>query len=323
MIVNVKNEALGVIIATRNRPELIGSLLESIFLQSLQPVIVAVSDSSDDEIKAINRATCEQVAHLKNTRVVYLESEEKSLTAQKNLALDYLEAHENLFAVQILDDDTMPTLGFFQEQMNYLVKNPDVLGVSGLTFGTMQSQQNPETALVEFLLRLVGFTAGSPGEVSRAGNGLPVSMDQSGPVEAEWLIGCSMWKSEVFNSVRYLGSLKGSCLFEDVEFSVRAKGLGRLVVLPQVKLEHFEASEQRPNNELFAYRFNRNRFFVIRALPNPFVSRFYYFLSSLALVIYYFVNTAFGGKESRQQNFRIAKSSWRGLRDAVFNIEPK
>jgi hypothetical protein len=104
------------------------------------------------------------------------------------------------------------------------------------------------------------------GRVTASGLNIPINVHDQGPQFSEWLFGCSLWKSKIFENVRFPETLPGGALFDDVIFSVRARKFGRLLVDPSAKLIHLVSILNRPNDKLHAIRKVRNRFEVVKLL---------------------------------------------------------
>lgn len=249
---------IAVVIATRNRPDHLTQVINGLSEQTLRPIIIVVCDSSDPEYSA---ATAEVVKRSSLESRLVLSSM-RSLTVQKNTALDELKDRREIEFVQILDDDTVPDPEHLETLSRTLRENPAAVGASGVTIPQWEPlDKGPVGNLV---VRLCGLGSNRPGSVTAAGVGIPVKTWLPEIQAAEWLFGCSMWRAWVFRKERYLPDFVGSGLGEDVEFSTRASRHGELIVNPRALLDHASASEGRPDAYLEAYRFVRNRRRVAR-----------------------------------------------------------
>jgi GT2 family glycosyltransferase len=249
---------VAVVIATRNRPDHLAQVINGLSEQTLRPSVVVVCDSSDPEhseatAKVVNRSSLESRLVISNVR---------SLTVQKNTALDELQVRRDIEFIQILDDDTVPDAMHLETLSATLRENPTAVGASGVT--TPQWEPLDKGPVGNLIVRLCGLGSNRPGSVTAAGVGIPVKTWLPEVQAAEWLFGCSMWRAWVFGKERYAPDFVGSGLGEDVEFSTRAIRHGGLVVNPLALLDHASASEGRPDAYLEAYRFVRNRRRVAR-----------------------------------------------------------
>lgn len=246
---------VAVLVATRNRPIHLNALLARLSALKDEFSKVIVVDASDTTIREQVRAVIRANTDLLDD-VVFIESDDPSSARQRNLGL--LECRR-FDAVQILDDDVLPTSGFIRSSFD-LLNQKGADGVSGIT----QEAQVPLTKLRMFDI-FFGLVAKKQGGVSPTGIGTPVSPDGERPVEADWLIGCSMWRSSILRT-EYEHSLSGTALFEDVIFSVSNKQSGGLWVDPSNVLHHGATLDSRPNHRTYWQRFGFNRIFVLREI---------------------------------------------------------
>lgn len=275
---SVLTPPVGVVIATRNRPFELQRVIAALAKQSLIPNQVVVCDSSDEQYQIQVR----QMVKSTVLNIQLVETNHQSLTIQKNLALNLILESVSLCFIQILDDDTTPDIDHLRNLSNFLIQNPDVIGVSGVTIPLWTP--NSRNGFISLVLRICGLDSKHNGIVTAAGVGIPVHTGSSTVQRSEWIFGCSMWRTEIFDLNRYCSDFLGSSLCEDVEFSTRAAKVGKLFVVPTAHLYHSSAAEGRPDLFLHSYRFTRNRIRVIRNIKrwNSWPS---YYLSLFLLII--------------------------------------
>lgn len=311
---------VGVLIATYNRPESLDSVLTAVAESDLIPQLVVIADASDE----INASKVEEIAEkykaVLNIRIV--RSNRGSLCHQRNLGRQLL-AKERLFAIQVLDDDTRPTKSYISGLLQILMDHEDVIGASGVSHDP-PLKRPAHSGLKKAVFSLFGLDGYQPGSLTIAGVGLAPKSIGAGIFQADWLFGCSMWRAAYFNSAQYRDELVGSCLFEDVDYSVRASRAGRLVINPNLILEHDLSMIERPDLPLYAYRFSRNRLYVIRNLRQKPVAFCFYTLSVFVLSSMYFARGCFTSDKSlRVENYSASKATIRGYIDALRGKEPK
>ena len=249
---------VAVAIATRNRPDHLAQVMNALSAQTVRPTVVVVCDSSDPErfeatSRVVNGSTLESFL---------VQSSVRSLTVQRNLALDKLQSRQDIEFIQILDDDTVPDAMHLETLSATLRENATAVGASGVTIPLWKPMD--KGPIGNTLTRICGLSSNKAGSVTAAGVGIPVKTWLHEVQAAEWLFGCSMWRAHIFDKERYASDFLGSALGEDVEFSTRAARHGRLLVNPRAMLDHASASEGRPDAYLEAYRFVRNRRRVAR-----------------------------------------------------------
>lgn len=255
---------LAVIVATRNRPELISDLFDSISSLTIRPEQVVVVDSSDDSLKLSTTQLSALEKSIAPTVVNYFTTTVKSLPSQRNIGLDLIYLDDFEF-ILFLDDDTRPEPNYAERLIETLDFNPGALGCSGVT-----APPPPRIYGFKKWVRILFFLySDKGGVVLRSGINLPIRDHQHGPVQTEWIFGCSLWKSGIFSKIRYPENLPAGALYEDVIFSVRSSAYGSLWVNPDAYLMHMLANIGRPDPTLDGIRKVRNRYEVIKCLRRP------------------------------------------------------
>ena len=263
------------LIATYSRPAELAIVLQAVS-QSACPVDqVVVVDASPPNIQRQVEMVC---ADFRTLPLKYIPSPVASLCHQRNLGKKFL-LETDVDYIQVLDDDTSPHAEYIGTLVKLLDTDSDIVGVAGIT-ETQILNPSALQVLKKVIFWAIGLEAFKPGVVSRAGCGIAPNPNRTG--QTEWLFGCSMWRRSVLENQDYLDELPGSSLFEDTEFSLRASRMGKLLVTPEALLLHTLSPVERPNLELYSYRFSRNRWFVIKAMEDP-KAQIWYWLSVLFL----------------------------------------
>lgn len=244
---------LTLIVATRNRPTHVIHLLKSLLAIHSEFERVILVDSSDGRALLANLSIVEQL-QAAGLDLLYVHSKTKSLTHQKNLAL---EMCKDKGVIQILDDDVIPPPGYLSASYSLLMSS-GATGVSGIT-----TDLSRESLIRKIFGVIFGLSSFKGGAVSDSGLGVPVVDGEL--ATTDWLIGCSMWNLEKLGPQKYFGEFAGSALFEDVEFSHRVKLKGDLLLVdPSLVLWHGSADENRPDPFTYWYRFSRNRMEILQ-----------------------------------------------------------
>ena len=273
-----QSQITGVLIASYRRPAELRLAIEAALAQ-VQPIsCVVVVDASPEPEKSEIVEICKAKV---GVPIHFLDSPIPSSTIQRNIGAKALLAL-GVTRVLVLDDDTAPAPDYLSRLSKILDDFPDAIGASGVTFPPPPARTRLQT-LKKTVFEVLGLESRTPGVISKAVCGIPVNRDKPEPVMTEWLFGCSLWRARVFDEVEYNPRLRGAALAEDLHFSLQASRFGTLWVDPLAQLHHSYSQVSRPDSALFAYRFARNRWFIIPDLPNPLLSRFFYFLSNAAL----------------------------------------
>lgn len=311
---------IGILIATYNRPDSLESVLHAILESSLLPHLVVVSDASDASMAQSVKDAVNKFEGRLDIRLV--RSSRGSLCHQRNLGKSLL-ASEDLYAIQVLDDDTRPTQNYLESLVAVLQNHRDVVGVSGISHDPPVTETR-FTFLKKMLFSIVGLDGFKPGSVTLAGVGIAPRKATEALAYPEWIFGCSMWRANYFFSAEYRGDLVGSCLFEDVDFSIRAAKSGKLAVNSHAILNHDLSEIERPNLALYAYRFSRNRFFVISNLEFKLLAFWFYTISVATLAfVYGFKGCITSVEVPRKENFAASIATLKGYFDALLGKEPR
>lgn len=308
---------VAVVIGTFERALELRATLNSILQSSHLPFVVVVVDSSNKDTADENQALCEMLSTAE-IKFRHLVCEAQSVTVQRNVGLDFLKG-QDVDYVQILDDDTCPSVELIADQLNFLEQTPTAVGVSGVA---PNHNAKMSSRAIRFLFVLAGLDSFRSGSVSRAGVGIPISGDEDKPQKVEWLIGCAMWRSSIALTFRFEESLRGSSLFDDVDFSIRASRKGDLHVLPASTLHHSMSLANRPNLELYYYRFSRNRWFVLKSLSRGAHKYISYGVSVVFMMVYLSLKAVLNPKMALEY-FASIKSTVRGFIDALRGSQPR
>ena len=156
--------------------------------------------------------------------------------------------------VSILHDDTVPGPDWIAGCVGFLeTGGRKIVGCSGIDgFGSSN-----QSAAKRFILGILRLHTRRQGVVLRSGFSSAVT--SKGAHRVEWLFGCSVWRAKIFDHIEYRSDFVGSCLGEDVEFSLRAARFGQLWVVPWLVLNHSREAQGRPDEFLHHYRLVRSR----------------------------------------------------------------
>jgi glycosyltransferase involved in cell wall biosynthesis len=233
---------IAVLIPTRNRPEKIAKLLDSLRSSTIKPnqiIIVASGEDIKNQLKPFEDSF----------EITYQYTQKVGQIAQKKIGISLINEGNNwcLF----LDDDLTVdrrAIEFALEAVNSRFA-ASVVGV-GLSLPATSRAQNASPVTLR-MGSLFGIHIKSPGKVLR--NGHATSYLHLEEITAtEWLNGASMWRKSVLNtyglgipSTRY-----AAC--EDLIFSYPLHEKGELIYAPKSKL-HFQDVELSDFDSLFVF----------------------------------------------------------------------
>jgi len=252
----------GVIIPTRNRPDLLQQLVQTLNQIRPQPISVVIVDSSDSEKLLTTKIVETFKKDFINVDFHYVTTSVKSASSQRNIGLDQISLG-SLDYLLFLDDDTLPSENYVSSLIDLMNSNPKAIGCSGITL----PKAEPFRGWRSFYFRFFFMASNSGGRLLRSGVNIPVFRDQIGLVEVDWLFGCSMWRSSIFRFLKYSDNLPGGALAEDVIFSTRARRFGALYVNTFAILHHSQSQINRPSAYIHEARNIRNRYEIIKLSP--------------------------------------------------------
>lgn len=226
-----------VVLPTRNREKLLLGLIEKLISFESQISQVIIIDSSDIPI-VIDES-------LKFPfELIYRHTLICSAAYQRNLGLTLVSTDSDYIA--FLDDDVIPGENYFANLIQTL-ETYSGIGISGIAVDhSIRETQGFDSKFPFQFKKMFGLTGRDWGGVLPSGVAIPVSEASSEIVFSNWLIGCSIWKFSAIKDLRF-ENFVGQSLSEDVIFSMRANGLGRLIVDPRVIFDHSQEVSGRPN----------------------------------------------------------------------------
>jgi GT2 family glycosyltransferase len=238
-----------VVICTYRRAANLAAFLESLRKQDLVPESLVIVDASPDEETQrifVSDPLLDSIAGC----VLYFRvaGRWKGLTRQRNFSLRGVQTDLMVF----FDDDVELMPGCLREMVRVLRGSDGaVVGV-----GAVVQNEGPEPSLrrVWRLRRRLGIVGTlRPGRYTRSGMSTPwgAMPSDAPPIEGDWLPGCGMmWRTETVAELGFNDAFEGYSLGEDVDFSLRARRKGKLVMAPAARLRHL----QPPAGRLDAYR---------------------------------------------------------------------
>jgi GT2 family glycosyltransferase len=255
---------LTVVVPTYKRRDSLARFLDSVVLQDRLPEEVLVVDASPDaDTERMLQSHDSAVAlgrRLKYWRVSGLLA---GLTRQKNFAL----RHVNTDLVSFFDDDIVLEEGCLREMERVLrSRGSELAGV-----GCFTEVETPPTGLWRLRHRLGLVPSLQPGTYARSGISIPWHFQPSpdSVVEGDWLPGCAqMVRTAAALNVGFEESFGGYAQGEDLDFSLRLRTNGKLVIARHAHLRHLCDPGGRPNAFRVGYMELYNRYHIHRrAVP--------------------------------------------------------
>jgi len=271
---------LSVVIPTKNRPQELLSILDSIGSQTHLPNQLIIIDQS------LNENTIEDKINLifKNKILLnYIHDQTiNGLVSAKSNALKFNKCD----IISFFDDDIILEPDYLKEIFLAFKKNPNIRGANGVILNI--PNQNIIKRLIYKYTHIGLFRDNRIDKNKKAKN------DSSYPLNVNALSGgLSSWRSEIFKSVKF-DTLNNLHSFEDIDFSVRFEAFSpkSMFLIPKARLYHFHAETNRNSNAeqiissieecILIFKKNKNlSFFGIDLL----LILFYYKIISLYLMV--------------------------------------
>lgn len=255
---------LTVAVCTYERPASIRRFLESLAAQERRPEQLIVVDASPDRrTEAVVKEFVGCGVCREAFVYVRVSGPRRGLTRQRNLSLDL--AQRTLIA--FFDDDVVLHPSCLREMERAFYTAADIVGVGAYP---ENAHRSPSLRWrVRALLGLVNTL--EPGRFTRTGMSIPWAfLEPSDRTrDGDWLPGYAMlWDTRIARATRFNERFAGYAQGEDLEFSLRMRSQGRLMLAGGARVLHLQAVGGRPDAYRQGYMEIRNRYQIHRtALP--------------------------------------------------------
>jgi GT2 family glycosyltransferase len=261
-------EGLALVICTYKRTASLQRFLDSLAAQDEQPdQLIIVDASPTDETEQMLRAYVNIESLADNMLYFRVGEPQRGLPRQRNFGLRWVTTD----LVAFFDDDIVLLPGCLKELVRvHREGGSAVAGVGAFA----QSQIWPPGSIplwrVRLLLRMMSNL--KPGRYYRSGVSTPwvLLAPTEELVEGDWLSGCAMvWKTAIAQVVGFNERFAGYALGEDLDFSLRVRGCGKLLVAGKARVLHLYEASGRPDHFSWGYMAIYNRYDIHRRLlPN-------------------------------------------------------
>lgn len=244
---------ISIVVATKDRPDDVRRLLESLRQQTIPPAEIVIVDASRESVESVVTAFPEL-----HTR--YVRHWPPSAAAQRNAGIRTCDPTATLLG--FVDDDTTFEPEAFANMLRFWEKAaPDVLGAAFniRNYPSRGRQLLKRSRLAESL----GLYSPRAGSVSLSGWHTVIG----GLTETQfvdWLPStAAVWRREVFGEDLFDEFYEGANL-EDLDFSYTVGRKGQLAVVTDAGFSHFPSPGGRLSNRHFGRLEVRNRLHFVR-----------------------------------------------------------
>jgi GT2 family glycosyltransferase len=283
------NDKFSIVVPTRNRKEMLISLIKIINLEDKNLTELVIVDSSDRNVE--NEIT------ILNKKINYVFTNIRSASIQRNVGVKLVSRDSRY--IFFLDDDVKPDKDYFNSLLS-TIKQSSAIGASGIALEPKFYSEVKSNFLTSIFRRLFLLDSKIGGSLLKSAVNIPIQGNLKEGIDiydVNWLIGCSVWDVKVFSKINFPVNFFGQSLGEDVLFSAKAKKFGKLVVNSKIILHHYMSDIQRPNNKEHYLMWTRNRFIISKELK---LSRFniMYHWANLGMFVNIFLNIPTKGAAS-------------------------
>lgn len=258
-------EGLALVICTYKRAASLQRFLDSLATQDERPdQLIIVDASPTDETEQMLRTYPNIEALAANMLYFRVGEPFKGLPRQRNFALRWVTTD----LVAFFDDDIVLLPGCLKELVRvHRAGGSEVAGVGAFAESQIWPPGSIPLWRVRLLLRMMSNI--KPGRYHRSGVSTPwlLLAPTEDLVEGDWLSGCAMvWKTTIAQDVGFNEQFAGYALGEDLDFSLRVRGRGRLLVAGKARVLHLYEASGRPDHFTWGYMAIYNRYDIHRRL---------------------------------------------------------
>ncbi len=239
---------LCLIIPTKDRPNELERLLNSMVSQDIVPEQIIIVDGSDPGVKWLTDK-------FTNLPIDYLQVLPPGLTRQRNAGLK--KVRDDIDLIGFLDDDIVLQDNCLKNMLDFWYKAGD--DVAGAGFNIIDHPPEGKPKWLEFIFKL--YLKDKPaGTLLKVGRNMPYCPAEQ-TEETQWLCGgATVWRKKTYDTFDYDEWFAGYGIVEDIDFSYRVSKTNRLFVVAEAQVRHIETPKK--NHYLLAYIVTMNHLYV-------------------------------------------------------------
>lgn len=285
-----KKNKIAFVIATKDRPEDLKRLLKSLGNQTLLPSQTIVVDGGDKPVKNL-------VQEYSNLNIEYLRVLPPSGTRQRNAG--FKVADKKVPFIGFLDDDTELEEKAVEKIIDFWNKVKEKEKIGGVSLNNMNYPFLFARGLKETIwASRLDLYSSEKGKVMKSG--FTTMIDPvTELIYTDWLpTTASVWRREVLEKYKFDEWFKGYSYLEDLDFSYRVRKKWNLVVVPDVKYNHYPAEGGRGNGFEFGKREVINRIYFVKKHKELSIVN-----CIIAMIIRFFISAVYIFKEKKPKYY--------------------
>ena len=218
--------SIAILVATKNRPDKLTKLLESL-TPSANYISQTVIVSSGQNISQV-------IADFKDSlNIKHLHSKVSGQITQKMEGVKHID--EKISWVLFLDDDITISKDAIDTLINKYLKNPNFINVNGFGLKINNLEFRKYTKAQIIFMCVFGLYSNKSGSVLESGHA-QTYQNSLEDIETEWLNGISAWRAESLRSYSSRFPEINYAAYEDVIYSYRISRKNRLLFASSVSV---------------------------------------------------------------------------------------
>ena len=274
---------ISLIVCTYMRPDSLTNLLKTVETQTKIPDEIIIVDGSTDDL---TRRRVNEEDFALPLRYFKVDDNQRGLTKQRNFGIERVS--DGMEIVAFLDDDIELERHYFEEiEKTYRLKG-DAVAVGGVSTNEVRWEERVRDDIKYFTYdgwsrrddiryrarKLLGLVSDvQPGRVLPYGHERSIGfLPPTGKIyETDFLMGgIASYRKKIFVSLSFSHFFDGYGLYEDKDFSLRIRRLGKIYINTDAKVEHHHDPLGRPNYYKYGQMVVWNGWRVWRVgNPNP------------------------------------------------------
>ena len=244
-------QKMAFVVPTKDRPEDLRVLLNSVKRQTLKPTQLIVVDGSNPDIRFV-------VDEFPELNIDYVRVFPPSLSEQRNVGMQHLRGDITLAGY--LDDDIELESNAIEEMLAFWERSPADLG--GAAFNITNT---PKPNAVKVMFRQwLGLDCIQPGKVLPSGFTSTLDWQQS-DIKPDWLCGgATVWRREIVNQYSFDEWFQGTGYLEDLDFSFNVRGKYRLALVERARIFNHSPPVRADSQYLLGEWQIINRMYLVR-----------------------------------------------------------
>ncbi|WP_263353003.1 glycosyltransferase family 2 protein [Acidicapsa acidisoli] len=245
---------ISLVVATKDRPDDLRKLMESLRRLTIAPTEIVVVDASREPVEPV-------IAEFPELTTRYLRHWPPSASAQRNAGIRACEPSATLIGF-VDDDTTFEPLAFANMLSFWRDAAPDILGAA---FNLRNYPRRGSAILKHSVLaKQLGLYSARPGTVSLSGwQSMIGEIDETQFVD--WIPSTAViFRREVFSNNIFDEAFDSYSYLEDLDFTYSISRMGRLAVVANAGFSHFPSPGGRVSARQFGRFEVRNRIYFVR-----------------------------------------------------------